>query len=74
MCHTGFGLVVVHVLSCPMACGILLPRPGIELKSLALEGEFLTNRAPGKVPTMLLKDNASWSEWSLPNVKNLRME
>ena len=62
------------MLSRPMACGILVPWPGIELKSLALEGEFLTNGAPGKVPIMLLKDNASWSEWSLPNVKILRIE
>ena len=31
-----------HGLSCPAACGILVPRPGIELLSPALEGRCLT--------------------------------
>ena len=35
-------LVVVHGLSCPAAGRILVPRPGIELTSPALEGGFLT--------------------------------
>ena len=30
------------------ACGILVPWPGIELASLALEGGFLTTETPGK--------------------------
>ena len=35
-------LVVARRLSCPAACGILVPRPGIEPTSPALEGGFLT--------------------------------
>ena len=34
-------------LSCPMACGILVPQPGIEPVSPALEGGFLTTGPPG---------------------------
>ena len=34
-------------LSCP-TCGILVPQPGTELTSLALEGRFLTTGPPGK--------------------------
>lgn len=30
------------------ACGILVPWPGVELVSLALEAGFLTNGPPGK--------------------------
>ena len=33
-------LIVAHRLSCPAACGILVPWLGIELTSPALEGEF----------------------------------
>ena len=32
---------MAHGLSCPAAWGILVPRPGIEPVSLALEGGFL---------------------------------
>ena len=35
------------VLSCPAACGILVPQPGIEPGSRALEGGFLTTEPPG---------------------------
>ena len=42
--------VAVHGLSCPAACGILVPRPGIEPASPALEGGFLTTGPPGKSP------------------------
>ena len=34
-------------LSCPTACGILVPRPGIEPTSPALEGRFLTTGPRG---------------------------
>ena len=34
-------------LSCPVAYGILVPRPGIEPMSPALEGGFLTTQLPG---------------------------
>ena len=32
----------------PKACGILIPQPGIEPVSPALEGGFLTTGPPGK--------------------------
>ena len=48
-------VVVVHGLSCPVACGILVPRPGIEPTSLALEGGFLTTGPPGKSLFLFLK-------------------
>ena len=35
-------------LSCPVACGILVPRTGIEPASPALEGRFFTTGPPGK--------------------------
>ena len=35
-------------LSCPEACEILVPQPGIEPLSPALEGRFLTTGPPGK--------------------------
>ena len=37
-------------LSCPVACGILVPRPGIEPLSPALEGRFLTTGPQRKYP------------------------
>ena len=47
MQHTG-SLVVACRLSCPVACGILVPRSGIELASPALEGRFLITGPLGK--------------------------
>ena len=41
-------VVAARGLSCPAACGILVPRPGIEPASSALEGGFLTSQPPGK--------------------------
>ena len=41
-------VVVAHRLSCPTACGILVPQPGIEPVSSALEGGFFTTGPPGK--------------------------
>ena len=41
-------LVVARGLSCPEACGILVPWPGIEPTSPALEGGFLTTGPSGK--------------------------
>ena len=35
-------VVVAHGLSCPAACGILVPPPGIKPTSPALEGFFTT--------------------------------
>ena len=36
--------------SCPEACGILAPEPGIKPVSPAMEGGFLTTGPPGKSP------------------------
>ena len=41
-------LVVVHGLSRRVACGVLVPRPGIEPVPSALAGGLLTNGPPGK--------------------------
>ena len=41
-------VVVACRLSCPVACGTLVPQPGIEPTSPALEGGFLTTGPPGK--------------------------
>ena len=41
---------VAHGLNCSAACGILVPPPGIEPKSPALQGGFLTTGPPGKPP------------------------
>ena len=35
-------------LGCPLACGTLLPQPGTEPTSPALEDELLTTELPGK--------------------------
>ena len=45
--HTD-SLVVVLRLSCPGACGILVPWAGMELTSPALQGRFLTTGPSGK--------------------------
>ena len=47
-CGTQASLAVVHRLSCPAVCEILVPRPGIEATSPALEGGFLTTGSPEK--------------------------
>ena len=41
-------VVVARGPSCPAACGILVPRPGIEPAPPALEGGFFTTGPPGK--------------------------
>jgi hypothetical protein len=46
-------LVIVHVPYCPTACGILVPQPGVEPASPALEGGFLTTRPTSEVPELL---------------------
>ena len=45
---------MAHGLSCPVACGILVPPPGIEPASPALEGGFFTTGPPGKSPLAFL--------------------
>ena len=39
---------MAHGLIFSLGCGILVPRPGIEAKSPALQGGFLTTGPPGK--------------------------
>ena len=41
-------VVAVRGLSCPAACRILVPQPGIEPASPALQDGFLTTGPPGK--------------------------
>ena len=41
-------VVAAHRVSCSAACGILVPRPGIEPESPALQDRFLTTGPPGK--------------------------
>ena len=48
-------VVAAHRLSCPTACGILIPQPGIKPMSPALEGGFLTTGPPGKSPSGCFK-------------------
>ena len=42
--------------SCPTACGILVPQPGIEPVSSVLAGELFTTGPPGKSKASVLKD------------------
>ena len=41
-------VVVTHGLSCPAACGVLVPEPRIKPMSPILAGGFLTTGPPGK--------------------------
>ena len=45
-------VVVARRLSCSVACGILVPQPGMEPSLPALEGGVLTTGSPGNSPTM----------------------
>ena len=47
-CAVQTSLVVAQGLSCPMACGILVPQPGIEPLSPAWDGGFFMSGPPGK--------------------------
>ena len=49
--HMG-SVAVVLGLSFPMACGILVPQPGIEPTTPALEGGFLNHWTTREVPTL----------------------
>ena len=40
-------VVAVRGLSCPVACGIFVPQPGVEPTSPALQRGFLTTEPPG---------------------------
>ena len=54
-------------LSCPAACGILVPWPGIEPMSATLEGRFFITRPPEKVPffCMILKQTPASYRFTL---------
>ena len=41
-------VIVACRLSCFLSCGVLVPQPGIELMSPALQGRLLTTGPPGK--------------------------
>ena len=51
--HLG-SVVAVHGLSYSAACGILVPQPGIEPMSPALQGRFSSTGPPGKCPSAVL--------------------
>lgn len=46
--------VVAQGLSCPIAHGILVPRPGIKPALPEMEGGFLTTGASGEVPKSMI--------------------
>ena len=48
---TWASVVMAHRLSCPDACGILVPRPGIEPTSPALAGGFISTGQPASALT-----------------------
>ena len=52
-CGMQASLVTVRVPRCPTACGILVPQPGVEPASPALEGGVLTTRPTREVPELL---------------------
>ena len=55
----------MHGLNCLIACGILVPRQGIELASPALQGRFLTTGPPGKFPVPHFKRSNLAAGWSI---------
>ena len=53
-CRAHSSAVVVHRLSGPVVCGVLVPQPGIEPKSSVFEGGFLTTGQPKKSQNFVL--------------------
>ena len=45
--------LVVHMLSCSDTCGVLVPQPGIEPTSPALQGGLLATGPPGESPEII---------------------
>ena len=63
-----FGLSSCSIgLGCSTTCGMLVPRPGIEPISPAVQGRFLTTGPPGKSPTVSVKPPSSYPD-SLPRL------
>ena len=63
-------LIVVHGLSCCMACGILVPWPGIQPTSLELQGRFLTTAPPGESrqgSSNMNRPRDGHTKWSKPD-------
>ena len=64
--HVWASVVVVQGLSCPEACGILVPRPGIEPLPPALASRFSTTGPPRKSldsffkPSIFFSYDISW--------------
>ena len=55
-CFFYFNSILFHFWLCGLftgACGILVPQPGIEPTSAALQRAFLTTGQPGKSPSWL---------------------
>ena len=48
-----------------MACGILVPQPGIELVPLAVEAQVLTTGSTGKSSVIHFKDNSYWINYDM---------
>ena len=59
-CSTRASLAVALGFSCPEVCWILVPWPGIEPVSLALEGRFLTHGPPGKTQSEFILMGSVW--------------
>ena len=45
---------------CPVACGILVPRPGTGPESPAVGGGFLTSAPPGRSPGAVFFYSLNW--------------
>ena len=66
-------LAVAPGLSCPIACGILVPWPGIKPVFPALKGRFLTTGPPGKSqPCFLTSKNHTEIETSSSQKEDLK--
>ena len=48
MAYVG-SVIAAHRFSCPVACGILVPQPGIKPISPIFKGRFLATGPPGKL-------------------------
>ena len=59
---------------CPMAYGILVPRPGIKPSAPALEGKVLTTRPSGKPRDSLFRDDNGSRAWKRRKVSRRRLQ
>ena len=57
-------LVVVHRLNCSVVCEILVPQPGIEPASPALQGGLLTTGLQG-IPDQSIPETRFIWEWGI---------